>query len=150
MLVFEGWVVAAFRGLGPFFILVILGPPGSIKTTTTRMARDLVDPLAEDINIGMPSREDWGVVAYHNYALALDNLTGVDVEAPQRLCVTATGGTSAKRELYTNYGKASVRYLNPIALNSTMDIVRQGDLAQRSLFWRSNRLLRISGAPKRM
>jgi Toprim domain len=39
-----GWIVGAFRGNGPYAILVALGEQGAAKTTFCRLMRDLVDP----------------------------------------------------------------------------------------------------------
>jgi hypothetical protein len=64
------WLVAAFRPIGPYPILVIRGPAGSGKSTLARALRGLIDPSSDPV---CPPRRS----ASHNWVHVCDQVHGL-------------------------------------------------------------------------
>ena len=89
---FLSWLVAAFRPKGPYPILGLYGEHGSAKTTTERVARDLIDPFKAPMRAKPQNERDLMISASNSHIITLDNLSYVDPWLSDALCRLSTGG----------------------------------------------------------
>jgi hypothetical protein len=133
-LLFLGWLLDAFKGHGPYFVLTLHGPQGSAKSYVCRVLRSLVDPLNKAPLSCLPRDErDLGVDAQSELVLAYDNVSYLPLWLSDALCRVATGGGLKTRALYTNDEQQIFDVCNPIALNGIPDYAEAADLLSRSL-----------------
>jgi DNA primase len=127
------WLVAAFRPVGPYTILVLQGEQGTAKSTTARMLRALIDPITAPLR--RPPREDRDlmIAAHNSWIVGFDNLSGVVTWLSDTLCALATGSGFATRELYTNMEEVLFDAQRPLIINGIEDLTTRQDLADRSI-----------------
>jgi len=129
-----GWVVQAYLPDGGFFHLGLRGVAGSAKSTTTRLCKQLTDPIAALELPGFPPTDrDLMIAAFNSKVLVFDNLTKITPEVSDVLCRLATGGELRVRKLYSDAEEVRLRARRPVVLNGIPDIVQAGDLAERML-----------------
>jgi hypothetical protein len=127
------WLVAAFRPKGPYPILGLYGEQGSAKTTTGRVARELIDPFKAPMR-SKPQREhDLMISASNSHIFTLDNLSYIDPWLSDALCRLSTGGGYATRALYTDDEEKIFEVQCPILLNGIEDVAVNGDLLDRMI-----------------
>jgi hypothetical protein len=127
------YLLAALRPKGPYPVLTLHGPPGAAKTTMTRVLRELIDP-ATPINRQLPKEKDELFIgATNNWVLPFENVSSIPAWLSDALCVLATGGGMAKRELYTTADERTFDVQRPVILNGIEDFVVRGDLADRAM-----------------
>lgn len=125
------WLIAAFRGEGPYAILATKGEHGAAKSTTTRLARHLIDPNTAPLRSLPREDRDLFVAASNGFVLAFDNISQLPSWLSDSLCRIATGGGFATRELYSDGEEAIFNATRPIVLNGIEDFVTRPDLADR-------------------
>ena len=141
LLIALGWALGALSGRGPYFILLVLGENGSLKTSTCRLLRALVDPRVADL-IGMEfTVDDLNVEAAAVHVLGFDNITEITNAMSTALCRIASGMSASKRKLYSDAGRHVTSTMNPIVLNSIIEPVRHPDLGERSMVMRLSPML---------
>lgn len=114
-------------------ILIIEGEQGSAKTTTTKFLKRIIDPSSADIKKFPSKIDDLHNYAINNYLLSFDNLSGINHQISDELCVISTSGSVTKRELYTNDGEFTVNIQRPVILNGIEDIGERPDFLDRSI-----------------
>jgi hypothetical protein len=129
----KGWLVGALRGAGPYFALVIHGEQGSGKSTSARMLRLVLDPVAIPLRSPPKDERDVAIGASNSLVYGLDNLSGMADWFSDALCRITTGGGVATRELYSDADEATFDVTRPILLNGIDDLLTRSDLAERSL-----------------
>ena len=128
-----GWILGAFNPALACPILLFLGPPGSAKSTKTRLIRRIVDPhflpirgLPEDLKTLM-------ITAQNGWVLAIDNISTISKWASDFLCGLCTGSGFGFRKLYADSEESLFQICRPIILNGMSDFVTRRDLKDRTL-----------------
>lgn len=118
-------------------ILLIEGPPGSGKTTTTEFILEIIDPTSFGVAAPLTSTEDITLAAFHRHLPAFDNNSGVLKPNIQNLlCQSSTGGTSTTRKFFTNNDAVVVDLRKPTIFNSLQSPFSQHDLLSRVIHLR--------------
>lgn len=113
--------------------LILVGEPGSAKTTTARIIKQLVDP---SVGSGSPlpaSERDLAIAAGQDLALFFDNVAGISNNASDMLCRVITGAGYRTRKLYTDDDQAIFEVRRPVIMTAVHNPVARVDLASRSL-----------------
>ena len=129
-----GWIVGAFRGKGPYAILVTLGEQGAAKTTFCRLMRDLVDPNFAPLRDPPADKRELAISGANSHVLAYDNVSAIPDWLSDAWCRRASGAGSGVRELYTDDEEILTNKSNPMAINGIAEFVDRPDLAERSVF----------------
>jgi len=140
------WLVAALRPQGPYPVLCLTGEAGAAKTTSARMLRALIDPSTVETTGSLREPRDAMIAADASHVIALDNLSRLDDEMSDVLCRLATGGGYRARALYTDGDEHIIAATRPVIVTSIGDVVRRGDLLDRTL---AVRLHAIPGSERR-
>lgn len=127
------FLLGVLRPEGPFPLLAISGEQGSAKSTFSRLVRSLVDPSAADLLAPPRNEEELMIMAANGHLLAFDNVSNISNAMADALCRLATGGTFAKRRLFTNDEQHLIRACRPVILNGIPDLLHRPDLADRSI-----------------
>lgn len=127
------WLVACFRPDLPFPILQFTGPPGTAKSTTTRLVRDLTDPNTASHRSCPREERDLMIVANNSWVCSFDNLSVVPDWLSDALCRIATGGSFSTRKLYADDEETIFTAKRPIILNGIGSFANRSDLIDRSL-----------------
>ena len=128
------WLLAALRPIGPYPLLVVVGEQGSAKTVLTKILRALVDPNAAPARSLPHEERDLMIAANNGHVLAFDNLSGLPSWLSDALCRLATGGSFARRQLFTDEDEILFHATRPVILNGIEDVVCRADLADRAVF----------------
>jgi hypothetical protein len=128
------YIFAALSGRGPFPLLIILGPPGSAKSTMARIVKGLVDPNKAPLRAPPRSNQDVFIAARNGYMPAFDNLSHLPDWLSDTLCLLATGGGYGTRELYTDDEEILFDAQRPVVVTGIDNVVTRGDLTDRSIF----------------
>lgn len=128
------WLLAAFRPVGPYPVLILAGEQGSAKSTFLMMLRLLIDPNASPLRSLPREDRDLFIAANNGHLLTFDNVSGLPAWVSDTLCRLATGGGFAVRSLYSDAEETLFDAQRPIALNGIEDIVSRPDLADRAVF----------------
>jgi RepB DNA-primase from phage plasmid len=136
------WALMAIRPTGPFPLLVIQGQQGSAKSTTSRVLKELVDPVKAPIRSMPGSLQDLAIMAAGNSVIAIDNLSRMNDAMSDALCRLATGGGFSTRRLYTDDEEFIFEQKRAAILNGIDAVVRRQDLLGRSI------VIRLPKIPK--
>ncbi len=112
-------------------ILELTGLQGSGKSNIAEILRDLIDPNSVNLRARPKAIEDIFVSATNNWLVNYNNLSHISRGAQDALCVLATGGGYAGRQLYTNLEEVSVNVLRPVILNGISQLATAQDLIDR-------------------
>ena len=129
-----GWIVGAFRGKGPYAILVTLGEQGAAKTTFCRLMKHLVDPNFAPLRDPPASKRELAISGANSHVLAYDNISAIPDWLSDAWCRRATGAGNSERELYTDDEEILTNKSNPMTVNGIAEFVDRPDLAERSIF----------------
>ena len=129
-----GWIVGAFRGKGPYAILVTLSEQGAAKTTFCRLMKHLVDPNFAPLRDPPAGKRELAISGANSHVLAYDNISAIPDWLSDAWCRRATGAGNSERELYTDDEEILTNKSNPITVNGIAEFVDRPDLAERSIF----------------
>jgi hypothetical protein len=127
------WLVAAIRPRGPFPVLVILGEPGSAKSSLVRLCKRLIDPSRPEHRALPKDDRDLFIAASSNAVLAFDNISRMPEWLSDSFCRLATGGGFGTRRLQTDAEEMLFDAMRPVVLNGIGDVTPRSDLASRAL-----------------
>jgi hypothetical protein len=128
------WMLSCFNPHGAFPILILHGDAASAKSVGTKIIRTVVDPSNILSTLTKPSSvESVMQVAYSNYVLAYDNLSGITNAVSDALCQLATGSGYATRKLYTNMELVVYDCKRPVILNGIDQLAKREDFGSRAL-----------------
>jgi len=127
-----GYLLAAYRPVGPYPVLVIRAEQGAAKTAVARVIRGLIDP-ARSLEIAVPrDQEGLLVAARHHHIVSIDNVSSIANWLSDDLARLATGAGVALRVKYSTLDELSLYLCRPVILNGIEDFVARADLADRS------------------
>jgi hypothetical protein len=129
----SAWLVAACRPHGPYPVLIFQGEQGSAKSTTARMLRGLIDPVAAPLRTPPREERDLMIAANNSWVVAYDNLSGIPQWLSDALCRLATGGGFSTRELYSDTEEVILDLTRPVILNGIDHLAERPDLADRAI-----------------
>lgn len=138
-LVFKVNLVALFLEAYPIPMIVIGGPTGCFKTTTTAFIKKIVDPTGnqkEDNVSTIPQNiDDLILHLYNRYLASFDNVSNISRERSDVFCRAITGNTNSKRKLYTNEDESILSFTRKIVLNGIVPYLEYPDLQTRLLIY---------------
>ena len=141
-LLFKVWFFGLFfaEEMPTRMLLLLLGEKGSSKTTALNLVgRFLVGPAFSAGSVPR-SQDDFDVIMYRNWLVALDNIDEHIPWLKDRLALAATGNTPRKRQLYTDRGEVAAPYRAFTALTSREPKFVRDDVADRMLVLRTRRI----------
>ncbi len=132
-LIILAWMLECLRPDTPHVVLELIGEQGSVKSTTQKFLRRLIDPNQADLRAAPKTVEEVWIAARNSHMVSLENLSHLPPAYQDALCVLATGGGYSTRTLYTNADETILDLRKPIVLNGISVIVTAQDLLDRCL-----------------
>jgi len=136
-LVFMVNLICLFLEAYPMPLIVIGGPAGSFKTTTTAFVKRIVDPdgnQKEDNVSSFPTNiDDLDLQLYNRYLTCFDNVSKISKEQSNHLCRAISGNTVTKRKLYTDTEESILSFMRKITVNGIALNLDYEDLQTRLL-----------------
>lgn len=134
-------VAYSIYGLRGFPIIALVGAPGSGKSETARLLRQLVDPNTLPLGSIAASDRDAYIEAKSLRLLTYDNIQPItNKDISDRLARIATGGGVRPRSLYTDSETNTMFVCNPIITTSIEVPARRSDLVDRMLTFKLARV----------
>ncbi len=118
-------------------ITYIHGPAGSAKTTLLRMVKDLLDPSAGGVSLPIRKVDSLLTLLNQTWVFANDNISKIDNDLSDVLCMVATGGEDARRTLYTDTGLTVLKIKNPAYITGVNVEASKSDLMSRIMLFKT-------------
>ncbi len=126
----QAWILNTFFPKGVKPLLVFLGAPGSLKTSTAWFLKLLIDPSDSPVRLFPITLNDIFSVVKNNWLVVFDNVSSISHQFSDALCGISTGTALGKRELYRNSKEHVIKVCRPIIVTA-IDISPRPDLADR-------------------
>ena len=127
------WLLAAFRAVGPYPVLIVNGEQGAGKSVLCRLVRRLIDPNAAELRNYPRDERDLLLAAKNSWLVALDNLSFVRNDLSDGMCRIAAKKAFATRQLYTDDEEFLLEVCRPVLLNGIPPLASRADLADRAI-----------------
>ncbi len=121
-------------------LLIISGEYGAAKTTFARMIAKIINPYCGDVTPMPKSLDDVATVIHNSYYTAFENISYINRELADLLCLSVTGGSYKKRKLYTDSDVSTLNLHNPISLNGLNLAFPFSDLMDRAIMLELERI----------
>jgi hypothetical protein len=128
--VFMACAVKMFFPDTPSPIVNLIGEYGSAKTSTTRVMRTLIDPVAAMVAPASDKVDDMLIRSWHNYVLTLENMSDLS-KLSDTLCGICTGMGFEVRQLFTNGDLFTIWVRRPVIVNGIDPSKYAADLISR-------------------
>lgn len=128
-----GWLLECYRAETPNPVLFLTGGQGCAKSSSQNRLRELVDNNAVNLRSAPKAVEDIFVGAGCNWLVSFENMSNLTAQMQDALCVLATGGGFAARQLYTNSEESVISVKRPVILNGISHVISAQDLTDRSI-----------------
>lgn len=135
------FILGALRPRGPYPPLGLHGEQGSAKSSSSRRIKALTDPSTAPLRSLPKDGIDLLVAAASSWVLALDNASGISPQLSDDLCRLSTGGSLAKRALYSDAEEVQIELTRPVIFNGIDDGATRADLADRTMHVEAPRIL---------
>jgi energy-coupling factor transporter ATP-binding protein EcfA2 len=119
-------------------IMYIFGPAGSGKSTLLKMTKDLLDPSNGGISMPINKIEDAGALLNQTWVFANDNISKINDDMSDFLCIVATGAESSRRKLYTDSDISVLSFKNPIYITGVNVEAYRSDLLSRTILLKTD------------
>lgn len=118
---------------GDNVIIILSGGQGSGKTTTANFLKNLTDPA--DNNVLFPPKKIDDILASSQGCrfLVFDNLSYINSDMSDALCVICTGGSFSKRALFTDDIQKLYKLDNNLMLTGIGEVATRPDLLDRAV-----------------
>jgi len=130
---FAGWLCTCLYPHGPYPLATLVGPPGSAKTATARVATDIVDATVVTGAAGAESLVDLMIAAQNRHLIVFDNVSKLEQWLQDGCCRLSTGGALTRRRLYSDGEEVVFRAKRPVLITSVGDVITAPDLLDRTL-----------------
>jgi len=132
-LLFVVALLSAYRAVGPFVVVLIVGEQGSAKSTQCKVFRSLVDP--SEVPLRTPPREerDLWIATKNSWLIAFDNISALSQQLSDAICRLTTGGGNSYRKLYEDEAEALFNAQRLVLITTIDDLSLRGDLSDRSI-----------------
>jgi len=127
------WLIESLRPDTPYPVLEMTGEQGSVKSTSQKHLRKLIDPNKSNLRAAPKTIEDIWVTAKHGHIVSFENISHLSAGYQDALCVLATGGAYATRTLHTTSDETVIELKKPVMLNGIPVNVTAQDLLDRTL-----------------
>lgn len=124
-----------FQRSTPDLIMILNGPQGSAKSTTTLLTKMLLDPSKAPLRSMPKNEEDLIIAVNNNFLYAIDNISSLKASMADSLCRLSTGGGISRRKKYTDSDEDILEAQNPIIINGINGISNRQDLMSRSIIF---------------
>lgn len=121
-------------------MLILQGEKGSSKSSILRRIERIVDPKSTDVMGAPRSDADLEIRLNNSYFTTLDNLSYISKRTSDLLARAITGGSSSRRQLYSNTKEVSLDLRCVIALNGIGLVATEADLLDRSIVFKLRRI----------
>jgi len=128
------WMVQTMNPAGPYPVLVLDGPQGAAKTSSTRILRNIVDPSIATVRTTPREERDLVIAATNGWICAFDNISTLPKWLSDALCRLSTGTGFSTRTLYTDAEEIIFAASRPVILNGISQVVTRHDLMDRAIF----------------
>ncbi len=116
------------------------GAHGSGKSTLCMMIKDLIDPSNLTSVFASKNKSEHIRQISRHHILIFDNVSKIDSEMSDILCMACTGGGMSKRALYTNDDDIIYNFKNCIGLNGINLLITKPDLLDRTILLHLKRI----------
>jgi hypothetical protein len=117
----------------PHPIIVLLGPPGSGKSVSSKLMRELIDPSATPLLSKPDSIREFVQELAHHYVAPYDNVSTLSDSEADILCRAVTGEGFVKRELYTDEEDVIFTFRRCVIINAIDLPSSRPDLLDRAI-----------------
>lgn len=132
------WLTSCFNHPIEVPIVVVIGPPGSGKSTLCRSLKDLVDPSFSP-DIGNLDVSNLPLILQQHAVPNFENVSCNSRKVADHFCRATTGGAIAVRRLFTNDELSLFRFRRPILMNGVELPTNRPDFLDRSLVFSLSR-----------
>lgn len=126
-------LLSAYRPMGPFVVVVVVGEQGSAKSTLCKIFRRLVDPSAAPLRSAPREERDLWIAANNGWLVVFDNVSYISNDMSDAICRLATGGGNSYRTLYENDAETLFQAQRLVMLNTIDDLTLRGDMVDRAV-----------------
>jgi len=124
------WLLEALRPDTPYPVLFLTGAPGSAKSTSQRILKQLIDPVVANLTISPRHEQDLVSLCACQHVVSIDNAEALSPRMQNLLCGVATGTGAANSKAHDR----SVQVVkNPVVINGLSAPGLKVDFLDRAL-----------------
>jgi hypothetical protein len=127
------WLSQAFWCKGPYAHMYLRGQQGTLKTYMMKMLKTISDPSTTTERNLTKSEQDIAIAIGSESIPCFGNLSGISNGIADLFCIASTGGSFAKRALYTDNEEAVTKVKCILLMNGIDDLGQRGDLLDRTI-----------------